>query len=282
MSSLALALTLMVPYLEISETTALSSALDYNGMHWAANIVSIGAIFALSCTVISNIMCTSRITYAISSEGLLFRFLSRVNRSTQVPIFATIFGATITILMTFFIPLQDLTEMLAFGNLLAYAFVAFAVIKLRTTSLKFLQQEANNNFLSDEKIPLIETKNENEPENHQNTSIDSRNDKNNTWNQRQCISAVGLLVFAFLACIFLRIAQNSELSSSATFVVTSVISAGCLVAMMSCLVCFWRLSNTNLVTETVYRVPLVPFFPAFSIFVNFYLMVQLSTITWIR
>ena len=153
MSSLALALTLMVPYLEISETTALSSALDYNGMHWAANIVSIGAIFALSCTVISNIMCTSRITYAISSEGLLFRFLSRVNRSTQVPIFATIFGATITILMTFFIPLQDLTEMLAFGNLLAYAFVAFAVIKLRTTSLKFLQQEANKIFYPMKKSP---------------------------------------------------------------------------------------------------------------------------------
>ena len=32
---------------------------------------------------------------------------------------------------------------------------------------------------------------------------------------------MGLLVFAFLACIFLRIAQNSELSSSATIVVTS-------------------------------------------------------------
>lgn len=35
-------------------------------------------------------------------------------------------------------------------------------------------------------------------------------------------------------------------------------------------------------TSTIFRVPLVPFVPAFSVLLNIYLMLQLDPMTWIR
>ncbi|XP_063720064.1 high affinity cationic amino acid transporter 1-like [Symsagittifera roscoffensis] len=220
----------MVPYLDISETNALSAAFDYNGLHWAANAVSAGAILSLSCIVISNIMCISRLTYAIASEGLLFRFLARVNARTQVPIIATVCGAMIVIPTAFFVPLEDLADMMEFGNLVAYAFIAFAVIKLRTTILEFPKHDWSTD-LCDEASSLLGNGNENNSP----------------------------------KTIFHEISKSDKNQPG------------------FCLAFFWSNSCiTDYGDDNGYRVPFVPVLPAFSVFVNFYLMTQLSLVTWAR
>ena len=284
MSLIAVSLTIMVPYLDISETNALSAAFDYNGLHWAANTVSVGAILSLSCVVISDIMCISRMTYAIASEGLLFRFLSRVNTRTQVPIIATICGAMIVIPTAFFVPLEDLADMMAFGNLLAYAFVAFAVIKLRTTILEFPKHDGSTD-LCDEASSLLGNGNENySPKTifHE-ISKSNKNQINLEWNQKQFISATLFLLCAFLACIALTIAQNATIDKFVEFW-ACIISFACFLCIAGfCLAFFWSDSSiTDYGDDNGYRVPLVPVLPAFSVFVNFYLMTQLSLVTWAR
>ena len=70
----ASALTLLVPYYLLDPDAPLPAAFTLAGMHWAGNIVSIGALFGLSTSLLGVMFPLPRILYAMASDGILFRY----------------------------------------------------------------------------------------------------------------------------------------------------------------------------------------------------------------
>ena len=67
------ALTLLVPYYLLDEDAPLPAAFTQAGLHWAGNVVSIGALFGLSTSLLGVMFPLPRILYAMASDGILFR-----------------------------------------------------------------------------------------------------------------------------------------------------------------------------------------------------------------
>ena len=63
----------MLPYYLQDVDAPLPAAFTQSGMHWAGNIVSIGALFGLSTSLLGVMFPLPRILYAMASDGILFR-----------------------------------------------------------------------------------------------------------------------------------------------------------------------------------------------------------------
>lgn len=71
--------------------------------------------FSLSGSLFTGIYSTVRIAYFMAKDGLLFKFLSSLNKTTKVPNPATFLSLFISLLLTAAINIKDL---IGFGNYL--------------------------------------------------------------------------------------------------------------------------------------------------------------------
>jgi cationic amino acid transporter 4 len=78
------ALTLIVPYDDISTTAALPDAFSRINLDWAKYVVAIGALCGMTTTLFGSLFSLPRCMYAMATDGLLFSFLGSVNQKTQV------------------------------------------------------------------------------------------------------------------------------------------------------------------------------------------------------
>lgn len=72
-----------------------------------------------------------RVLYAISSDGLIFRVLSKVSQRFKTPLLATIISGLFAAFMAMIFDLDQLVNMMSIGTLLAYSLVALSVLILR-------------------------------------------------------------------------------------------------------------------------------------------------------
>lgn len=74
MSSLSsLTLTLMVPYYDIEGDSALIDMFVQNGLSGAKYVVAVGAMSALTVSLLGSMWPMPRVIYAMSRDGLLFQ-----------------------------------------------------------------------------------------------------------------------------------------------------------------------------------------------------------------
>jgi len=130
----SIVLTGMVDFRVLNYTGPLSQALDDNNLDWAAKIVAIGAVLALSATTLTGLVGQPRIFYRMAKDGLLFPFFADVNKRTGVPIFGTILTGIVTALIAFFTPEDTLADAISIGTLSAFSVVDAGVIVLRYRS----------------------------------------------------------------------------------------------------------------------------------------------------
>lgn len=124
-------LSLMIPYFMINGDAPMPEAFRDVGWNWARYLVAVGAICSLSTSLLGAMFPLPRVLYAIASDGLIFRFLSKISPKLQTPLIATILSGFFAALMAMIFDLDELVNMMSIGTLLAYSLVAVSVLVLR-------------------------------------------------------------------------------------------------------------------------------------------------------
>ena len=109
----------MIPYYSIDDRAPMPEAFKAVGWEWARWVVAIGAICSLSTSLLGAMFPLPRILYAIASDGLIFRFLAKLNAKFQTPLLATILSGIFAGLMAMMFNLDELVNMMSIGTLLA-------------------------------------------------------------------------------------------------------------------------------------------------------------------
>ncbi|XP_062872372.1 probable cationic amino acid transporter [Trichomycterus rosablanca] len=129
--SVSVILTLMVPYTQIDADAALMEMFSLNGFYSAKYVVALGSIAGLTVSLFGSLFPMPRVIYAMSGDGLLFRFLSHVSSYTETPAVACMVSGFLAALLALLVSLRDLIEMMSIGTLLAYTLVSVCVLLLR-------------------------------------------------------------------------------------------------------------------------------------------------------
>jgi APA family basic amino acid/polyamine antiporter len=99
---------------------------------WAADILSVGALIAITSVVLTVLYGQTRIMFAMSRDGLVPRWAGKLS-SRQTPATITaVFGVLVAILAAF-VPLTEIAKLVNIGTLFAFLIVNIGVIVLRRT-----------------------------------------------------------------------------------------------------------------------------------------------------
>ncbi|XP_022903736.1 cationic amino acid transporter 3-like [Onthophagus taurus] len=265
-------LTMMLPYYEQDAKAPFPHAfeqLDWIAIKW---IVTIGAIFALCTSLIGAMFPLPRVIYAMASDGLLFRFLSKVHEKTKTPLIATVISGILSGFMAVMFDVDQLIEMMSIGTLLAYTIVAICVLVLRYTPIEKSQTpdleytKDSSGSLNSFMVLFKQLFNlNNNKEANASTSL---------------ITNIALTVYGLISigiCVWILFYPESvdpdEPGTLTGFIIL------CLVLLLVFAVIMRQPADD---VELSFKVPLVPLIPCVSITVNICLMLMLEAETWIR
>jgi basic amino acid/polyamine antiporter, APA family len=135
--SLSVVLSGMVSYTKLRTTpdgrsANLATAFIVNGVHWAAGVISIGALAGLTTVVMVLMLGQCRVVFAMARDGLLPRQLAKTG-SHGTPVRVTGIVALLVALAASIFPMAKLEQMVNVGTLFAFVLVSAGVIVLRRT-----------------------------------------------------------------------------------------------------------------------------------------------------
>ncbi|GAB0097210.1 cationic amino acid transporter 2 [Sergentomyia squamirostris] len=265
-------LTLMWPYYLQDVNAPLPFAFEQIGWPFAKWVVAIGGIVGLITSLFGAMFPLPRIIYAMSQDGLVFRFLGRVNTHFKTPVVGTMCAGVLTGLVAALLDLKQLVSMLSIGTLLAYTVVAMSITILRFSN----REETYTEVL--EPSSSIKSKKESSFTAVLLQIFNCRNLKRPT---KLSSRIVGGMVFLFtilslvLCLLILYSKKDLAMGTVWAIIVWTIVSTILLVVMVSLAV------QPRDSAEAPFKVPLVPLIPCVSIFINIYLMLMLDTYTWI-
>ncbi|EDV97303.1 cationic amino acid transporter 3 [Drosophila grimshawi] len=249
-------LTMMMPYYLQDPEAPFPAAFDAVGWYTIKWIVTIGAVFALCTSLLGAMFPLPRILYAMGNDGILFKRLSKVHPYTKTPLLATIVSGIFAALMAMLFNLDQLVDMMSIGTLLAYTIVAICVLVLR------YQDEQMTKVIS-VRAPNI----------FRQLFCNAYKEPNTLTSAITKVAIVVFSIFCIIWCIFMQV---FELDSTGGIVSLSLVGV-----ILICICVSIGMQPVSTI-ELTFKVPLVPFVPCLSVFVNLYLMFQLDLYTWIR
>jgi APA family basic amino acid/polyamine antiporter len=134
--SVSLVVVGMLPYQKLSTSAdpagrkTLATAFSANGVDWAANVISVGALAGLTTVVMVLMLGQVRIVFAMSRDGLLPRTLAKTGKH-GTPGRATVIIAVLVAVAATFFEADKLEEMVNVGTLFAFILVSAGVWILR-------------------------------------------------------------------------------------------------------------------------------------------------------
>ena len=96
-------------------------------------MIATGVIAGLTTVMLVLYYGLTRIIFAMSRDGLLSPFFSKVDPKTQTPVRVIVLCGIIMSFVAGFMPLGDLAELVNIGTLAAFVLVCLGVIVLRIT-----------------------------------------------------------------------------------------------------------------------------------------------------
>ncbi|MFA4875432.1 MAG: amino acid permease [bacterium] len=131
--AVSLILTGVVNYTELDNPAPVAYALSSIGFKWGAAIVSTGAITGLTSVLLVLLMSQPRIFFAMSRDGLISPWISKVHPKYNMPHRAQIFCALIIAFFSAFVDVGTAAELTNIGTLTAFVLVSAAVLVFRYT-----------------------------------------------------------------------------------------------------------------------------------------------------
>lgn len=272
------ALTMMMPYYLLDSNSPLPVAFNYVGWGGAKYAVAVGSLCALSTSLLGSMFPLPRIIFAMARDGLLFSFLAHVSER-KAPITSTVAAGVMSAIMAFLFDLKDLVDLMSIGTLLAYTLVAACVLVLRyqpeqpSLAYEMASTQEDMDLIDGISVPSmgilpgveerLSFRSVMFPDNPEPSALSG-------YTVNVCASLLGVLILAFSV---LAVQGGTARWNMATL---SIIFIVCLLLVFV----VWRQPESK--TKLSFKVPLLPFIPVISMFVNVYLMMQLDTGTWIR
>ncbi len=100
---------------------------------WGADVVSFGALVAITSVVLTILYGQTRIMFAMCRDGLVPRGFAKLSEERKVPVRITIVFGVLVAIMAAVVPFQALTELVNIGTLFAFFLVNVGIIILRRT-----------------------------------------------------------------------------------------------------------------------------------------------------
>lgn len=132
----SLILTGIVPYTQLNVKNPVAFALQFIGQDWVAGFISLGAIAGITTVLLVMLYGQTRLLFAISRDGLLPKFLSRISEKSQTPAASSWMTGIVVSVFAGLIPLGRLAELTNIGTLFAFAVVSLGIVVLRKTQPK--------------------------------------------------------------------------------------------------------------------------------------------------
>ena len=98
---------------------------------WASTILAAGAVISIFTVTLVTMYGQTRILFAMGRDGLLPSRFAAVNTRTMTPVHNTVIVAIVAAILSGFIPLDKLADMVSIGTLTAFIIVSVGVIILR-------------------------------------------------------------------------------------------------------------------------------------------------------
>ncbi len=132
--AVAAVMTGMVNYTFLNNAAPVSAALQHVGVGWALSIVTLGAIAGLTTVILVNLFGQTRIAFAMSRDGLLPDFFSKVHAKSKAPSGSILIIGIFASIISAFLPMESIFELVNIGALSAFIFLALSIIILRKNS----------------------------------------------------------------------------------------------------------------------------------------------------
>nr|XP_045009915.1 high affinity cationic amino acid transporter 1 [Jaculus jaculus]XP_045009916.1 high affinity cationic amino acid transporter 1 [Jaculus jaculus] len=282
------ALTLMMPYFCLDTNSPLPEAFKYVGWEGAKYAVAVGSLCALSTSLLGSMFPMPRVIYAMAEDGLLFKFLAKVNDRTKTPVIATLTSGAIAAVMAFLFDLKDLVDLMSIGTLLAYSLVAACVLVLRyqpeQPNLVYQMASTTDELDQVDHNELVSTSDSQTgflPEAEKfslKTILSPKNMEPSKFSGLIVNISVSLLAILIITICIAAVLGREALAKGELWAVFVVTGSSLLCMLITGLI--WRQPESK--TKLSFKVPFLPMLPVLSIFVNVYLMMQLDQGTWVR
>jgi APA family basic amino acid/polyamine antiporter len=129
--AVAIVLTGMVRYDQLSSEASLATAFESVGREGFATLISAGAVAGLTTVVMTLLIGTARVVFAMSRDWLLPPWLGKTNHRTGTPVRITVIVGVVVALVAALTPVGKLEFMINIGTLSAFFLVSLAVPVLR-------------------------------------------------------------------------------------------------------------------------------------------------------
>uniref|UniRef100_A0A3Q2T9F5 Solute carrier family 7 member 1 n=1 Tax=Fundulus heteroclitus TaxID=8078 RepID=A0A3Q2T9F5_FUNHE len=255
------ALTVMMPYYLLDEDSPLPVAFKYVGWEGATYAVAIGSLCALSTSLLGSMFPMPRVIWAMAEDGLLFKCLAKINERTKTPLIATITSGIVRF------KIHPHNCHLCFSPSILY----------QPEQLSAAYEMANTQDDADLPGPDGDANADVSPQSEDTASIRNILSPSNPEPSPRSGRAVSICtsVLGVLVCLFSIVAVQGGLAPWS-------LSLGAVIIVASLLLIFVVFRQPQSKTKLAFKVPLLPFIPVVSMFVNVYLMMQLDKGTWIR
>ncbi|MBL8169054.1 MAG: amino acid permease [Acidobacteria bacterium] len=129
--AVACVLTGTVHYSQLNVAAPVAMAIDVTGAKWGSLLVKCGTLAGLSTVMLVTLMGQSRIFYAMSQDGLLPGWASKIHPRFRTPWISSIVIGIFVAIFSGLFPISLLGQLVSIGTLLAFVIVCIGVWALR-------------------------------------------------------------------------------------------------------------------------------------------------------
>lgn len=128
---ISLVLTGMVSYKSLGVGDPLSYVFTHKGVTWMTYVVGLSAIVAMASVLLVFQIGQPRIWMSMSRDGLMPKIFSRMHPKYNTPSFSTILTGFVVAIPTFFMNIDELTDLTSIGTLFAFVLVCGGVLLMK-------------------------------------------------------------------------------------------------------------------------------------------------------